>query len=159
MVIYYGFIKKALYAHVTPKFAQIKGQFVNNKEKHEAKRRLMLSHVSKHWKYCKETTKEHHEISGKLMTIFRENIVVIPGDKDSTIGIMDRNDYVKKILKMIEKEIQEGVFVKTEDSTLQNQLKQFQDFLYRNFSKYEKYDDMLPSSDQPAQLHGTAKTC
>ena len=24
-----GFIKKALYAHVTPKFAQIKGQFVN----------------------------------------------------------------------------------------------------------------------------------
>ena len=92
------------------------------------------------------------------MTIFRENIVVIPGDKDSTIGIMDRNDYVKKILKMIEKGIQEGVFVKTEDSTLQN-LKQFQDFLYRNFSKYEKYNDTLPSSDQPAQLHGTAKTC
>ena len=158
MVIYYGFIKKALYADVTPKFAQIKGQFVNNKKKHEAKRRLMLSHVSKHWKYCKETTKEHHEISGKLMTIFRENIVVIPGDKDSNIGIMDRNDYAKKILKMIERGIQEGVFVKTKDRTLQN-LKQFQDFLYRNFSKYEKYNDMLPSSDQPAQLHGTAKTC
>ena len=36
-------------------------------------------------------------------------------------------------------------------------LKRFQDFLYRNFSKYEKYD-MLPSSNQPAQIYGTAKT-
>ena len=29
-----GFIKKALYALVTPKFAQIKKQFVNDEEKH-----------------------------------------------------------------------------------------------------------------------------
>ena len=34
----------------------------------------------------------------------------------------------------------------------------FQNFLYRNFSKYEKYNDMLPSSNQPAQLYGTTKT-
>ena len=64
-----GFIKKELYAHVTPKFAQIKGQFVNNEEKHQAERRLMLSHVSKHTKRLKEITKQHHEISGKLITI------------------------------------------------------------------------------------------
>ena len=44
-----------------------------------------------------------------------------------------------------------------QDTTLQN-LKWFQDFLYRNFSKHEKYNDMLPSSNQPAQLCETAKT-
>ena len=64
-----GFIKKALYAYVTLKFAQIKGQFVNNEEKHQAETILMLSHVSKYAKCPKEMTKEHHEISGKLMTI------------------------------------------------------------------------------------------
>ena len=70
---------------------------------------------------------------------------------------MDKNDYVKKMQEMTDKGIQEGVYVKTEDNTLQD-VKQFQDFLYRNFSKYEKYNDMLPSSNQPAQLYGTTKT-
>ena len=64
-----GFIKKALCTHITPKFAQIKGQFVNDEEKHQVERRLMLSHISKHAKCLKEMTKEHHEISGKSMTI------------------------------------------------------------------------------------------
>ena len=59
------FIKKVLYTHVAPKFVQIKGQFVNDEEKHQTERRLMLSHVSKHIKCLKEITKEHHEISDK----------------------------------------------------------------------------------------------
>ena len=29
----------------------------------------MMSHVSKHAKYLKKTTKEHHKVSGKLLTI------------------------------------------------------------------------------------------
>ena len=52
---------------------------------------------------------------------------------------MDKNDYVKKMQEMIDKGIQEGIYEKTEDNTLQD-LKRFQDFLCRNFSKYEKYD-------------------
>ena len=36
---------------------------------------------------------------------------------------------------------QEGVYAKAEDNTLQD-LMRFQDFLYRNFSNQEKYDDM-----------------
>ena len=31
-----GFIKKALYTHLAPKFAQIEGQFVNDKGKYQA---------------------------------------------------------------------------------------------------------------------------
>ena len=94
----------------------------------------------------------------KLKTLNqRLSNVIIPGDKDSALVIMDKNDYVKKMQETIDKGIQEGVYAKAEDSTLQD-LKRFQDFFYRNFSKYEKYDDMLPSSSQPAQLYGTAKT-
>ena len=39
-------------------------------------------------------------------------------------------------------------------------LKCFQDFMYRNFSKYKdnNNNDMLPNSNQPVQLYGTAKT-
>ena len=32
-----------------------------------------------------------------------ESIVVIPGDKDSAIVIMDKNDYAKKMQEMIDK--------------------------------------------------------
>ena len=70
---------------------------------------------------------------------------------------MDKNDYVKKMQEMIDKWIPERVYVKTKDNTLQD-LKQFQDILYRNFSKYEKYNT-LPSSSQLAQLYSAAKTC
>ena len=38
---------------------------------------------------------------------------------------------------MIDKVIQERVYAKTEDNTLQD-LKRFQDFAYKNFSKYKK---------------------
>ena len=45
----------------------------------------------------------------------------------------------------------------TEDSILRD-LKHFQDFLYRNFKNNEHYNKMYPTSNQPAQLCGTAKT-
>ena len=38
-----------------------------------------------------------------------ESIAIIPGDKDSAIVIMDKNDYVKKMQQMIDKGIQDGV--------------------------------------------------
>ena len=47
--------------------------------------------------------------------------------------------------------------METEDNTLRD-LKHFQDFLYRNFKNNEHYNKMYPTSNQPAQLHGTAKT-
>ena len=86
-----------------------------------------------------------------------ESIVVLPEDKDSAKVIMGKNDDVKKMQEMIDKGIPEGVYAKTEDDTLQD-LKRFQELLYRNFSKSEKYTDMLPSSNQPVQLYGAAKT-
>ena len=36
-------------------------------------------------------------------------------------------------------------------------LKTFRDFLYRNFKDHLKHEKMLLTSNQPEQLHGTAK--
>ena len=58
---------------------------------------------------------------------------------------------------MIEEGVKKGTYKKTEDTTLQD-LKKFQDFLYRNFYTYEHYKFMYPHSNQPAKLYGTAKT-
>ena len=57
---------------------------------------------------------------------------------------------------MIEEGVKNGTYKKTEDTTLQD-LKKFQDILYRNFYTYEHYKSMYPHSNQPAKLYGTAK--
>ena len=58
---------------------------------------------------------------------------------------------------MIKNGIQTRVYEGTEDNKLQ-ELKRFQDFLYWNFKNSEHYNKMYPTSNQPAQLYGTAKT-
>ena len=58
---------------------------------------------------------------------------------------------------MIDDGIVNGIYKVAEDKTLTN-LKHFKDFLYRNFKSYEKYADMVPTSNLPAQLYGLAKT-
>lgn len=51
----------------------------------------------------------------------------------------------------------EGVHAPTNDTTLED-LILFQSFLFRNFKKCENYEKMLPVSNQPERLHGTAKS-
>ena len=58
---------------------------------------------------------------------------------------------------MVEDGIKDGIYKVAEDNTLKD-LKLFKSFLYRNFRKYEHYEDMLPKSNQPGQLYGTSKT-
>ena len=54
-------------------------------------------------------------------------------------------------------EIKNKIYEETADNTLKD-LKNLQEFLYRNFKDYENYDDMRPVSNQLAKLYGTAKT-
>ena len=85
------------------------------------------------------------------------NIAVVSGEKESCVVIMNRSDYFKKLQHMIDEGIENGVYIVTEDKTLKD-LKLSRSFLYRNFKKYEYYEKMLPTSNQPGQLYGTAKT-
>ena len=50
---------------------------------------------------------------------------------------------------MIDEGLENGVYIVTEDKTLEH-LKLFRNFLYRNFKKYEHYEKILPTSNQPA---------
>ena len=52
---------------------------------------------------------------------------------------------------MINEGIQNGVYIATKDRTLED-LKLFHSFLYRNFKKYEHYEKMLRTLNQPGQL-------
>ena len=86
-----------------------------------------------------------------------ENIVIVSGDKDSSVVVMNKADYVMKLQNMIEEGILKGVYEETEDTTLDD-LRLFKDFLRRHFQNYEKYDKMTPDSNQPGRIYGTAKT-
>ena len=81
-----------------------------------------------------------------------EDLVLLNGDKDSNIFVMNRIDYNKIMLKMIDDGIKNKIYEQRADSTLKD-LKIFQDFLYKNFKDYENYDDTRYVSIQSAQLY------
>ena len=85
------------------------------------------------------------------------DIVILRGDKYSSVVIMNRSDYIEKLERMIEEGVKKDTYKKTEDTTLQD-LKKIQEFFYRNFYSYEHYKSVYPHSNQPAKLYGTAKT-
>ena len=89
--------------------------------------------------------------------IQNKNIVVVKCDKDYSVVIMKKSDYISKLNTTIGDRIMKGTYVETTDNTLK-ELSRFQDFLYRNFHNYECYKDMKPDINQPAHLYGTAKT-
>ena len=53
-----GFVKKALYQEVTPKFALVKGQFKTGRDKWKCEQRVMLSHLQDHQNTLKSFIKE-----------------------------------------------------------------------------------------------------
>ena len=58
---------------------------------------------------------------------------------------------------MVDYGIKNGIYKVAEDNALKD-VKLFHSFLYRNLRKYEHYEEMLPKSNEPGQLYGTAKT-
>ena len=88
--------------------------------------------------------------------IQNRDIVVVIGDTNSSIVIMRKTNYVKKLDTMIGDGIMKGTHIETTDNTL----KEYRDFrsLYKNFHNYEHYKDMEPNRNQPACLYGIAKT-
>ena len=61
-----------------------------------------------------------------------KDIVILSGDKDSSIVIMNRKDYSKKIDDMINDGMQQGKYKGTDDNILK-ELESFQSFFYRHF--------------------------
>ena len=95
---------------------------------------------------------------GNLKDIIKnDKLVVLPGDKDSRVVIIQREDYDMKLQNMIDDGISQGIYSSTVDTTLSD-LKKFQDFLRRNFKgKYDRYEDMRSISNQPGKIYATLK--
>ena len=89
------------------------------------------------------------------------DIAVLKGDKDSTVLILSKTTYKEKLQEMIDDGIAKGKYERTEDNTIKD-LQSFQSFLYRNFKDCKndnfKYEDVRPTSNQPATLFAMAKT-
>ena len=103
-----------------------------------------------------DATKDYSYLNLRGM-IQNKDIVVVKSDKDPSVVIMKKSDYVTKLDTMIDVGIMKGTYVETTDNTLK-ELSRFQDFLHRNFHSYERYKDIQPDSNQAARLYGTAKT-
>ena len=75
-----------------------------------------------------------------------KDIVLLSGDKDSSVVVLDKACYNEKINRLIKDDISKGVYVIEENDNTLTELKSFQNFIYRNFKKHEKYKEMSPTS-------------
>ena len=75
-----------------------------------------------------------------------KDIILLSGDKDSPVVILDTACYKEKINRLINSGISKGVYVIEENDNALTELKSFQNFTYRNFKKHEKYKEMKPTS-------------
>ena len=89
--------------------------------------------------------------------IQEEDVVVMKGDKYSSVIILNKTDYIEKLENMVKEGIDKGTYTLAEDNTIKV-LKNFKQFLKRNFKGYDKPGDMLPTSNQPARIYATTKT-
>ena len=86
----------------------------------------------------------YHNLRGMIQN---KDVVVVKGDKDSSVVIIRKSDYVTKLNTMIDDGIMKGTYVKTTDNTLK-ELPRCQDFLYRNFHNHERHKDMQLEANQ-----------
>ena len=112
--------------------------------------------------YCDMLTKNTYSTrdstySNLKRLIKNEDIVIIPGDKDSCVVIMNKSDYVQKLQQMINDGIEKGVYAESENNTIV-ELNRFNDFINRHFQSYKHFERMKSSSNTPAQLYSTTKT-
>ena len=64
--------------------------------------------------------------------IKNESIAVVSGDKESSIVVMNKADYIRKMHNMIQEGIENGVYIECIDTSLID-LKHFNRFLYTHF--------------------------
>ena len=68
---------------------------------------------------------------------------MVSGDKESCVVLIDKTDYQNQLQKIVDNGIKNHIYKVAEDNTLKD-LKLFKSFLYRNFRRFEHYEEMLP---------------
>ena len=75
-----GFIENTLYHQITPKFANVKGQFLHTADKWKAEKSILLSHLKTHKKSVKNLSICYDELLEKLKSKIGEllsNFIVV----------------------------------------------------------------------------------
>ena len=158
--LHYSFVdtNKNIKKHLAAYFGYLADKITENLDSHKREdfHKFLRAYVDIFTKNVYATTDYTYK---HLKRIIKDpNLVVVSGDKESCVVIMNKSDYQSKMQHMINDGIRDGIYEVTGDNTLDD-LKTFKSFLYRNFyGKYEHYEKMLPKSNQPGQLYGTAKT-
>ena len=75
-----------------------------------------------------------------------KDIVLLSGDKDSSVVIWDTTCYKEKINRLINDGKSKGVYVTEEIDNTLTELKSFQNLIYRNFKRHEKYRETRPTA-------------
>ena len=76
-----------------------------------------------------------------------KDIVLLSGENDSSVVILEKVCYKWRINRLINDGISKGVYIIEENGSTLAELKSFQSFIYRNFKKHEKYKEMRPTSN------------
>lgn len=64
-----GFIRKALYHEVIPKFARVNGNFINKNEQYKSERSVLCSHLNEHVHTLKSLVSKHYVLKDKLKQV------------------------------------------------------------------------------------------
>ena len=158
--LHYSFVdkNKNIEKHLAANFESLADKITENLDSHkwEDFHEFLRAYVDIFTKNVYATTDYTYK---HLKRIVKDlNLLVVSGDIESCVVIMSKSDYQNKMQQMINDGIRDGIYKVTVDNTLDD-LKTFKSFLYHSFyGKYKHYEKMLPKSNQPGQLYGTAKT-
>ena len=104
---------------------------------HEVFKHFLRVHSNLFHQNIYSTPDDTYKVLQKLAS--DPDVVVLSGDKDSSVVIMQRADYVNKLEIMIEEGITNGKYVEI-------------DFLIQNFKSFLPLDKIKPTSNQPDRL-------
>ena len=108
-----------------PKYPEYKVSIINLSSHHLADTKyrqlkfgLNHSFINKDVKKDIATHMESLAYTASKSLIQDQNIVILQGDKDSSVIKMDKSDYTHKLEDMIEEGISKGTYERTDDTTL-----------------------------------------
>ena len=84
-----------------------------------------------------------------------KDIASLSGNKDSSAVILDKAPCKENINRLINDGISKVVYVIEENDNILAELKSFQNFIYKNFKKHEKYKEIRSTASQPARRFST----
>ena len=110
-----AFIKKALFVDVIPKFAMVKGQFINETDSLTASRKLMKSHLTKHVQDLYNLSMQYNDLKSLLHSnsgiVLGNMLINIAQRSLSKRRYLSFKTKIQKIVNLIKCTMNDGEFI------------------------------------------------